>query len=178
MIRRAHPQSIRRRALGFAAAAALAAGFAPAGCGGDAEDAASEDTGIPYPASLGPDSSPSDVAKLLIEALEADDEGTLVGLVAAKAETANLNAIFERRGREGNVTPPKAAALAAAGWSATYSFLKPGQTRVRRHEIHGDKADVFATAVNRGGETRTLKIEMIREDGAWKVLAGLENLPD
>jgi len=132
----------------------------------------------PYPADLSAQSSPTDVATVLIRALDADDAETLRGLVAVKHEVEAVDAIYRRHGRAGDTTPEKAATMAAAGWQATYLFFETNATQVERETIEKDTAEVFAAGKSPTGKPRTLKIKLVREDDVWKVRAGLETLPD
>jgi hypothetical protein len=160
---------------------------ATAGCQRTGDDAArdpaasgqGESSAAPaYPAALSADSSPEQVARALIDALDADDMPTLVGLVAARSEAEAIDRIFRKRGREANTSPAKAARLAAAGWGATYAFCQAGKTAVERQALHDGRAAVYASATRRDGKGCTLRIDLIREDGLWKVCAGLKQLAD
>ena len=140
------------------------------------DETTSEKSLPPYPGNLSPESSPSDVARTLIEALDEEDEDTLLGLVAAKNEAEAISAIYRKHGRKKEIAPETAARMAAAGWSATYLFLQKGQTKVMREEVKGDKAYVFAEGKSPVGKLRKLKIKLIREDGVWKARGGIETL--
>ena len=129
----------------------------------------------PYPSSLDADSSPSEVAEVLIAALEADDDATLIGLVAVEDAKKNVDAIFSKYGKKSNADPAQVAAMTAAGWGASYAFFKPGRTTVARETIDGDTAVVIADGFIRRGDARELRISMIREEGVWKVRAGLNS---
>ncbi len=133
-----------------------------------------------YPASLSETSVPSDVAAVLIKALDEGDTNTLLGLVAVKAEAAAIDAIFRKYGRKHSAAPGQAAKLAAAGWGATYSFLKKGATEVVGEQVDGAQAVVRAKGQQRQGSPdgppRGLEIRLIREDGLWKVRAGLKSV--
>ena len=126
-----------------------------------------------YPAALSSQSSPSDVASVLIKALDENDQNTLSGLVATQEGVRAVEGIYRKHGKSGGTTPEKAAALAAAGWRATYSFLKKNETAVKSESIEGERAVVIAEGKTLAGETRTLRIELFREDGVWKVGAGI-----
>jgi len=131
----------------------------------------------PYPASLSGTSSPSDVAAVLIQALDEDDKDTLQGLVAVKAEAAAIDAIFRKHGRKHKAGPEEAARLATAGWGASYVFFKKGATAVAGQQINGAEALVRAKAeLDANGQPRGLEIRLIREDGVWKVRAGLKSV--
>ena len=134
-------------------------------------------TPAPYPMGLSAKSSPSEVAKVLIQALDADDNGTLLGLVAVKQGMADIDAIYRKYGRRSDRKPASVAAMTVAGWQATYAFFKKNETHVEREAIRGDTAEVFATGQTPVGATSTLKITLLREDGLWKVKPGLESLP-
>jgi len=131
---------------------------------------------LKYPSNLSAESTPKEVAGVLVRALDEDDGATLVGLVAAKAEAEAVNAIYRKHGREGATSPESAARLAAAGWMATYAFFQEGETEVVREVVTGDTAEVFAAGKAPDGKDRTLKIKLLREDGLWKVGAGLQSL--
>jgi len=146
------------------------------GCGGGVETQSPSQELPPYPPSLSTSSSPTEVAQVLVAALDADDDRTLKGLVAAKHETDAINAIYEKHGREGSVSPNNAVNMAVAGWKLTYSWFRPGSTRIVSERLAGDTAVVEAEGVNPNtGRPRSLTIEMITEDNVWKVQAGLES---
>ena len=159
-------------------------GAAVSGCGGGDDDGAGSGgssggappAALEYPAELSSASSPSDVARVLIRALDAGDNRTMTGLVAAKAEAEAVDAIFRKHGRRANTRPEAAAALAVSGWRATYAVFRKGETEVDREAVEADTATVFARGRLRSGEARRLKITLLREDGCWKVRAGLQTL--
>jgi predicted transcriptional regulator len=132
---------------------------------------------LKYPSNLSAESTPKEVAGVLIRALDEDDEATLLGLVAAKAEAESVNEIYRKHGRNADTRPETAARLVALGWRATYVFFQEGKTEVVREVVTGDTADVFAGGKAPDGKERTLKIRLLREDGLWKVRAGLQSLP-
>jgi len=156
------------------------------GCGNENGDEKSSQAQSPkesasvllsYPSSLSAKSSPSDVAKVLIEALDADDKETLLGLVAVNKGMADIEAIYRKHGRRSNLKPEGAVVMAVAGWQATYAFFEKNQTQVERETINGDTAEVFAAGKSPVGKSCTLKIILLREEGLWKVRPGLESLP-
>ena len=130
--------------------------------------------GRKYPAELSADSSPSDVAGVLIRALEEEDMATLLGLVAVKAESEAFEAIFRRHGREARTDYSRAAAMTAAGWGMSYGFVQNGSTEIVNESVDGDKAVVHATGTLQGGDACKLRIKLVREDAVWKVRAGIE----
>ncbi len=132
----------------------------------------------PYPASLSAESSPKEVAQVLIQALDADDKQTLLGLVAVEHEMAAVDAIYRKHGRRSNHKPESVAAMTVAGWQATHLFFEENETQVERETIKGDAAVVFARGKTPVGKPQMLKITLLREDGLWKVRAGLESLPE
>ena len=131
---------------------------------------------LEYPSALSAQSSPEEVGRTLIEALEAGQKKTLLGLVAVKQGSADIEGIYRKHGRESDMKPEAVAALAVAGWSATCSFFQFGQTQIERHEIQGDSAIVYAAGATRDGTRRTLEISLVREDGFWKVCPGIQVL--
>lgn len=156
-----------------------------AGCGkGEDGEAAPQEPGAEqspqasaaYPAGLSSSSTPTEVAQVLIKGLDEEDEGTLLGLVAAKAVAKDIEAIFAKHGRKSKGASKEAAGLAVAGWQATYAFYESGQTTVTREELTGETATVFAAGKAPDGSSKTLKINLVREDGVWKVKAGLETV--
>lgn len=132
---------------------------------------------LKYPSNLSAESTPKEVAGVLIRALDEDDEATLLGLVAAKAGAEAVNEIYRKYGRNADTRPETAAWLAASGWRATYAFFQKEKTEVVREVVTGDTADVFAGGKAPDGKERTLQIRLLREDGLWKVKAGLQSLP-
>jgi len=148
----------------------------PQGLGAEQGPQAAAPASAAYPAGLSSSSSPTEVAQALIKALDEEDEGTLLGLVAAKAEAKDIEAIFEKHGRKTKRALKAAPGLAAAGWQATYAFCQSGQTTVTREEVAGETATVFAAGKAPDGSPKTLKIKLVREDGVWKVKGGLETV--
>lgn len=180
-------RAARRLEIGFAhclLTGAVCACMLLQGCGKSTEPPgagppkkSSGTTALPYPSTLSAKSTPKEVAAVLIGALDAGDKKILLCLVAVKAGGQEIEAIFRKHGRSKTAKPGTVAALAVAGWSATYSFCRKGETQVKREEIKGDKALVFADCKARDGKPRTLEITLFREDGLWKVRPGLGNLP-
>ena len=153
------------------------------GCGGKTEngtapEAETETAGSPaaasYPAALSAASTPSEVARVLVQALDAQNKATLLGLVATKAATEQVDAIYKKYGKRSPIKPEANAALAAGGWLATYSFVQSGQTEVKGERITGESATVTAAAKGPDGTARTLMIKLVREERVWKVLPGIE----
>jgi len=140
------------------------------------QQASAEESGaaFEYPSQLSRESSPEDVARVLIRALEEEDKETLAGLVAVKAEMAAVEAIYRRHGLRADTDPRSVAALAASGWSLTYAFMRPGETTVDHASVEGDSAVVVARATRADGAPCTLRIRLVREDGLWKVSGGIE----
>ena len=128
----------------------------------------------PYPAALSEVSTPREVAGVLVKALDEEDKATLLGLVAIKAAAREVEAIYQKYGKQSKIKPAGNAALAAGGWQATYSFVQAGQTQVKGEHITGDSAIVTAAAIGADGTPRTLTIKLVREDGLWKALPGIE----
>jgi len=151
------------------------------GNGGTPSDPATERSApalAPYPAGLSAESSPTDVATVLIAALDSEDKATLLGLVAVEHEVEAVDAIYRRHGRASRLKPENVAAMTAAGWQATYAFFKKNETKVERETVTGDKAEVFAAGKSPLDKPCGLKIKLVREGGVWKVRAGLESLPE
>ena len=155
------------------------------GCGGNADDDESGSDGtsegqssnlLKYPSDLSGDSSPEEVAAVLIRALDEKDKETLLGLVAAKAGARKIDAIFRKHNRARRTKPEKAAGLAVMGWSATYAFFQKGQTKVDHQVIEGNNATVFANGKRPDGKPAMIKIRLLREDGLWKVRTGIQSL--
>ncbi len=149
-----------------------------AGCaseGGKAETEA--EAALPaYPPGLSAQSSPGQVAEALIQALDEGDGQALLGLVAIEHGAREVDAIYQRYGRESDKTPAQVAGLAVSGWRATYAWFRAGATRVTSERIAGDTATVEAQGVNPNtGRPRLLQIELVREDGLWKVKPGLRS---
>jgi hypothetical protein len=145
------------------------------GCGGEsAETQAESKTLPPYPSALSAQSSPSQVAEVLIQALDEGDDQVLLGLVAVKHDIEAIDSIYSRHGREHETAPADAAALTASGWKTSYAWYQSGATYVTEETIDGDTAVVWARGLNpTTGRARELTISMVREDGVWKVAAGL-----
>ena len=147
------------------------------GCGRDGEgESAAPASVAAYPSSLSADSSPEEVVGVLIQALDEDDDATLIGLVAVKAEMKAVEAIYRRGGRSTKLTPGGVAAFTAGGWGMSYAFFQAGETQVDSATVEGDTAVVLATGKRPDGKPSTLKVKLVREDGLWKVKAGLESL--
>ena len=148
------------------------------GCkkGGQDEESVEGGASFQYPSGLSADSPVEDVARALITALDEDDEETLVGLVAVEAEVDAVEAIYRRRGRTSSIGPEQVAGMTVDGWGASYAFLQAGETAVERASVNGQSAVVFAVGKRPDGTPSTLKISLVREDGLWKVRAGLESV--
>ncbi len=147
-----------------------------AGCGsGDGEE--ETEASLPsYPPGLSAQSSPRQVAEVLIAALDENDGRALLGLVAIEHGAGEIDAIYQKYGRESEQTPEQVARLTASGWGATYAWFQKGATRVTGERISGDTATVEAQGVNPNtGRPRLLQIDMVREDGLWKVKPGLQS---
>jgi len=162
----------------------LTASMAAVGCGpkdSPREEAAegvstrySGDVISAYELTISAESSPQEVAQMLIKALDNKDGELLITLCAVKEATEEVNRIG--RGRL-TFTPAKAAKLAAVGWLATYFFYEPGQTEVVDEDVQDGTAVVHA--MGRHPETkkgRKLEIRFKREDEWWKVLPGLKDV--
>lgn len=142
--------------------------------GGPAEESA---TAIPpYPARLSAASTPSQVGTVLIQALDAGDKQTLLGLVAAKHEADQVDGIYRQYGKSHETPPEKAAAMAVAGWVLSYEWFEKGATQVTQERVSGDTAVVQAQGRNpHTGRARLLTMELVREEGVWKVTGGLQS---
>jgi hypothetical protein len=146
-----------------------------AGCAGQPEEE-STPTLPPYPAELSAASTPSQVATVLIQALDAGDKQTLPGLVAAKHEVDQVDGIYRQYGKSHETPPETAAGMAVAGWVMSYEWFEKGATRVTGEDVSGDTAAVQAQGRNpHTGRARLLTIEVVREDGVWKVTGGLQS---
>ena len=166
---------VRRRA---GAVMVLLLGVAlAAGCGGGNEEEEPAAQALPpYPSELSAASTPSQVAQVLIRALDEGDGETLMGLVAVKREVEAIDGIYRDHGREHETPPEQAAAMVASGWRASYVFYRSGGTRVVEERVRGETAEVRAEGSNATtGKRRLLTVDMIREDGVWKVGAGLQS---
>ncbi|MFH0963211.1 MAG: hypothetical protein V2A58_04270 [Planctomycetota bacterium] len=97
-------------------------------------------------------------------------------LVAVKAATEEVDAIYRKHGRRSNVKPEGVARMAAAGWSATYAFMKTGESVVGEAKVDGESATVLVEGKGADGTPRTLEVKLVREDGVWKALPGIETL--
>ena len=149
-----------------------------AGCGSGGEEAeeATEAALPSYPPGLSAQSSPRQVAEALIAALDEKDGQTLLGLVAIEHGGSEIEAIYQKYGRESEQTPEQVARLTISGWGATYAWFQKGATRVTDARISGDTATVEAQGINPNtGRPRLLQIDLVREDGLWKVKPGLQS---
>jgi hypothetical protein len=142
------------------------------------ENGVSSDSNLPsYPPTLSAQSSPEEVAQILIKALDTDDGRTLRGLAAIESSSKDVSAIYRKYGKQSPMQPEDVAKLVAAGWRATYAFFESGETQIQDSTLSGDSAVVMATGKAPNGDARRLRIKLVREDGLWKVCAGLESLP-
>jgi len=164
---------VKMLALLLVAACCLALLF---GCGSGGEESEPEATLPSYPPTLSAASSPSQVAEVLIQAFDSKDGQTLLGLVAVEHGGSEIDAIYQKYGRESDQTPEQVAGLAASGWGATYAWFQKGATRVTGEQIRGETAAVEAQGTNPNtGRPRLLQIDLIRENGVWKVKPGLQS---
>jgi len=146
-------------------------------CGGKKQTAQinQPDSIAGYGIVLTEESSPRDVARLLIQALDNDDEQLLTKLVAVKYETRALKTIRRQQGAAGKkLSPEKIAVMTAAGWRGTYLSFTPGRTRITDEIICGDTAYVNIIAINLQGNELPLAIKMVHEDNLWKIPAAAE----
>jgi hypothetical protein len=141
---------------------------------GDGVEGGGEGNVPPYPAALPEESSPEDVVEVLLAALDGKDEDTLRGLVAVQAEGGAVGEIYRKHGRRSSHSAAEVASMVAAGWQLTYMFFEPGQSMVERVEIEGERGTVTVSGL-RGGNVAYLEVKLVREDGLWKVGAGLES---
>jgi hypothetical protein len=146
------------------------------GCGGEgAETQAEGKTLPPYPSALSAQSSPTQVAQVLIQALDEGNDQVLLGLVAVKHDVEAIDSIYRKHGKEHETAPADAAALTVSGWKTSYAWYQPGATYVAEETIEGNTAAVWAQGANpTTGRPRELTISMVWEDGVWKVAAGLQ----
>ena len=146
------------------------------GCGGGGEEEEIEAALPSYPPTLSAASSPSQVAEVLIQALDAKDGQTLLGLVAIEHGGSEIDAIYQKYGRESDKTPEQVAGLTISGWGATYAWFQKGATRVTGERVAGDTATVEAQGINPNtNRPRLLQIDLVRENGLWKVKPGLQS---
>jgi len=127
-----------------------------------------------YGITLTKESSPREVASVLIKGLDNDDEVGLTKLVAVKNEMAEIEKIYQKYGqRAKKLTPEKVAITTAKGWIACYAIFEPGRTRIIGEKVEGEKAYVYCVGIDPQRKERAFEIRMVREDGWWKVIAGL-----
>ncbi len=120
------------------------------------------------------DSRPEEIARMLIAGLDNRDSELLGKLVAVQDARDEMVKILRRYRRSDKVTDEDAIKLTVAGWAATYSFYRPGDTGIVSETVDGDRATVIAAGRGKStGESRTMTIELIREDGWWKVMTGI-----
>jgi pyruvate/2-oxoglutarate/acetoin dehydrogenase E1 component len=119
------------------------------------------------------DSSPEDVAKLLIAAIEKSDTAVLAQLVASQHVRSDTQRITQGRKQFAKVVD-NGDALAIVGWRAKFSFLKSGSAKVASHSIDGERATVLLEAVNKQDEPVSLEVNLVREADLWKVMPGIK----
>lgn len=130
-----------------------------------------------YGITLKKESTPEEVAELLISGLDHEDEELLKKLVAVKYAKEDIDSIFRKRLRKSDVTYDQAAGFAVDGWIMTYTFCSKGETRIISTTIDGDKATVIASGRYRStGESNRIRIDLRREEGWWKVQHGINIL--
>jgi hypothetical protein len=165
-----------RRSVGVVVTLCLVAALAVGCGGGNGEEGPAAVTLPPYPSELSAASTPSQVAQVLIRGLDEGDGETLMGLVAVESAVEAMDGIYRDHGREHETPPEQAAALVVSGWRASYAFYRSGGTRVVEERVRGETAVVTAEGSNATtGKRRLLTADMIREDGVWKVQAGLQS---
>jgi hypothetical protein len=120
------------------------------------------------------DSRPEEIVRMLIAGLDNRDSELLGKLVAVQDARDEMEKILRRYRRREKITDEDAIKLTVAGWAATYSFYRPGDTGIVSETIEDDRATVIAAGRGKStGEQRTMTIELIREDGWWKVMSGI-----
>ncbi|MEO0131262.1 MAG: hypothetical protein ABIK76_06190, partial [candidate division WOR-3 bacterium] len=88
-----------------------------------------------YGITLTKESSPKEVANLLIKGLDNEDEELLKKLVAVDYETKEIEKIFKNQGKKAKINKEEVADLTVSGWLLTYTFFQKGKTRVIEEEI-------------------------------------------
>jgi len=132
------------------------------------------DTISAYGITLTEESTPEEVAGLLIRGLDNDDKDVLTRLVAIKNEMVEIKKIYQKLGqRPKDLTPEGVAIITAKGWIASYAIIEPGRTEITGERIEGERASVYCAGIDQQGKKRTFEIRLVREDGWWKVTAGL-----
>ncbi len=127
-----------------------------------------------YDTGLTPESTPSEVVELAIKGLDEGNKELLLALVAAKDAAKGMDEIYRKYGKESPISSEATAGMAVAGWGMTYSFFRKGATEIVEEQINGDKAAVRARGVyDKTGKPGMLRFDLIREDGLWKIKAGL-----
>lgn len=130
-----------------------------------------------YGVKIDRNTEPMEIAKILIKALDEDDYNVLKKLVAVKTEKKAIIDIFKKYSQKPRITEDeKIINLVVSGWILTYSFFKKGNTIITGDKVGGDSAFVYATGIKLNGSISSFEIKFIREDGYWKVLAGLREL--
>ena len=130
-----------------------------------------------YGMTLTAESYPGKVAGLFIKALDNGDTDILKKLVAVEDARKETEAIFGKYGKATDMTSEKVSGLVIAGWKASYAFFREGQTSIFGIKVEGGNAEVYATAVNKStGKNGKILICLVKENGWWKVKAGIETL--
>jgi len=129
-----------------------------------------------YGMTLTAESYPGKVAELFIKALDNGDTDILKKLVAVEDARKETDAIFGKYGKASDMTSEKVTGLVTAGWKASYAFFREGQTSITNIKVE-DVAVVYAMAVNKStGKNVKILICLVRENGWWKVKAGIKTL--
>jgi len=133
------------------------------------------DTISAYGITITKESSPKEIAYLLIKGLDNDDEKLLAKLVAVKHEIEEIKKLFNKKGMRMKRKPTfeEVATLTAKGWIASYAILEPGRTRIVDEIIEGERASVYCVGINPRGKEQSFEIWFVWEDNRWKAEAGL-----
>ncbi len=151
-------------ALAFATAGGCATQASSSGQG-QSEDVSSQSM---ISSGLTPESTPTDVARVVLESVVGDGSGSINHLMAEKKIAVDIQAITGgRKNFEGfsNDAASKAAALIASSLRS----LEAGSHEIESESVNGEKATVIISG-RKFGQANQQILYLVREDGFWKLV--------
>lgn len=155
------------------------------GCGGrrTAAPVRTQYPQLPAVPTLTDKTTPDDVGRIAIRALDMEDMKTLAQLAAVRSESGAAQVMSRRYGRAGTPpSPEQIGPMVAGGWRTVYAEFKRGATEITSAVVAPfptqgtETATVVAAGVNaKTKQPMTLTMHLVREDGMWKVRAGMES---
>ncbi len=123
------------------------------------------------PAGLSATSTPSDVVRILLKALEEQDRSNLEALADPKAALAAMRQLLVVQGLADNLQPKQAVEMTLDSWLHKYRLLEPGSATVISENLESGK-EAFVRVRGKSASSETeylLVIPLLRERGVWLI---------